>query len=225
MYNAEVLLLVFALLANTKLSVCGRSYLRLQKPSIQDTKHALRPESSGSLVPSGLAHQHQRTWEPAAHVSLAARTSNQQRPLEAWQAAGKVAQPLRRKHQHSAAHRTGRRHLLFVWMPTWTESTDSVDSSGSNSSSSTNSSEGSSTRSAAAQPAPTEGCSGKSGRTFYAQLCVLLAVNVTLDDVNSLSALEANVSGAFEAMLQDLQKTAGCRLQDADASQLLLHLT
>jgi hypothetical protein len=211
MYNTEVLLLVFALLVNTPLLECGRSYLRLQEPSIQIAQHALRPESSSSLLPSGLAHQHQRTGHPAVDVSLAAHKSNPQQPHGAWQVADNVAQPLRRKHQHPTVHSMGRRRLLFVWMPTWTESDDDTDSSGSSSNSDSGSSEdtssssssiqAASTRSAEAPPAPTEGCSVKTGRTFYAQLRVLLAMNVTHEDGNSLSALEANVSGVYEAAL------------------------
>jgi hypothetical protein len=81
----------------------------------------------------------------------------------------------------------------------WSESSDtssSDDRSSSNNSSSSSSTKGTSEGTKSAELSPSDGCSGKSGRAFYAQIRVLLALNVSTDDNEAMSALESQVGAA-----------------------------
>jgi hypothetical protein len=209
MYSTEVLLLVCAMLVNTPLLECGRTYLRLRTPEIGYVHEPETRQGSSSLLPSELAQHLKPTQHSAPRVGLPAQTRSQQHSIDTWQIGTESLQPLRRKHQYSAVRSTGSRHLLLVWMP-WSETSDSSSSnvssgndhsSGSDRSSSSdsgssdtssNSTKGSSSGSAAAEPSPTDGCSGKSGRTFYAQIRVLLAMNVS-EEISALADLESQV--------------------------------
>lgn len=202
MYSTQVLLLVFALLVNTPLLECGRTYLRLQTPAIRHMREAKTLQSSSSLLPSGLALQLRPVQQQAPGVVLPAQTSSSKQWMNKVQVEAAVVQPLRRKHQQSAVYRTGRRQLLLLWMP-WSESSEeeirsdssSRDNSSSNSSSSDQSvsSDVKRTSSTAEEPSPTENCSGKNGRTFYAQIRMLLALDVRNNNT-AMSELEKQVS-------------------------------
>uniref|UniRef100_A0A383WDB9 Transmembrane protein n=1 Tax=Tetradesmus obliquus TaxID=3088 RepID=A0A383WDB9_TETOB len=181
-------------------------------------------QSSSSLLPSGLALQLRPVQQPAPDVVLPAQTSSSKQSFNTVQEEADVVQPLRRKHQQSAVYRAGRRQLLLVWMP-WSESNEeatSSDSSSMGNSSSNSSSNDQSvssdikrTSSRAEEPSPTENCSGKNGRSFYAQIRVLLALDVRNNNT-AMSELEKQVSTAIARQLRLLDSNG-----DPDAARVM----